>query len=154
MTLSRIKIGEDFDFLAGAGEMGQLIREHDWSAHPLGKPDAWPRSLKTAVSLILNSQHPMWIGWGPEMSFLYNDAYIHGVLGLAKHPWALGRPASEVWAEIWDVCGPIRDTGVGIPKDELPRLFERFHRIAGQQSRSYEGSGIGLALVQELTLGR
>jgi signal transduction histidine kinase/DNA-binding NarL/FixJ family response regulator len=107
MTLSRIKIGEDFDFLAGAGEMGQLIREHDWSRHPLGKPDAWPRSLKTAVSLILNSQHPMWIGWGPEISFLYNDAYIHGVLGLAKHPWALGRPASEVWAEIWDVCGPL-----------------------------------------------
>jgi hypothetical protein len=97
---TEIEIGESFDFLAGAGEMGRLIREHDWSGHPLGKPDAWPRSLKTAVSLILNSQHPMWIGWGPQMSFLYNDAYIHGVLGLAKHPWALGRPASEVWAEI------------------------------------------------------
>ncbi|HET7815897.1 MAG TPA: SpoIIE family protein phosphatase, partial [Candidatus Baltobacteraceae bacterium] len=36
----------------------------------------------------------------------YNDAYVH-VLGLAKHPWALGRPASEVWAEIWDVCDPL-----------------------------------------------
>jgi signal transduction histidine kinase/FixJ family two-component response regulator len=44
----------------------------------------------------------------------------------------------------------VHDTGVGIPKAELPRLFERFHRIAGQRSRSYEGSGIGLALVQEL----
>jgi len=44
----------------------------------------------------------------------------------------------------------VQDTGVGIPKAELPRLFERFHRIAGQKSRSYEGSGIGLALVQEL----
>jgi Histidine kinase-, DNA gyrase B-, and HSP90-like ATPase len=44
----------------------------------------------------------------------------------------------------------IRDTGVGIPEHELPRLFERFHGIAGQRSRSYEGSGIGLALVQEL----
>jgi signal transduction histidine kinase/DNA-binding NarL/FixJ family response regulator len=44
----------------------------------------------------------------------------------------------------------VEDTGVGIPKDELPRVFERFHRVAGQQSRSYEGSGIGLALVQEL----
>jgi signal transduction histidine kinase/CheY-like chemotaxis protein len=44
----------------------------------------------------------------------------------------------------------VRDTGVGIPAGELPRLFERFHRIEGQMSRTYEGSGIGLALVQEL----
>jgi hypothetical protein len=88
--------------------MGRLIREFDWSAHPLGEPDRWPQSLKTAVSLILNSQHPLWIGWGQQMSFLYNDAYLH-VLGLAKHPQALGRPAAEVWAEIWDVCGPLAD---------------------------------------------
>ena len=44
----------------------------------------------------------------------------------------------------------VSDTGVGIPSAELPRLFERFHRITGQPSRTYEGSGIGLALVQEL----
>jgi len=88
--------------------MGARISAFDWSDHPLGMPDAWPQSLKTTVSLILNSQHPMWIGWGPEMSFLYNDAYLH-VLGLAKHPWALGRPAAEVWAEIWDVCGPLAE---------------------------------------------
>jgi signal transduction histidine kinase/CheY-like chemotaxis protein len=44
----------------------------------------------------------------------------------------------------------VRDTGVGIPPHELPRLFERFHRIEGQRSRTYEGSGIGLALIQEL----
>jgi PAS domain S-box-containing protein len=43
-----------------------------------------------------------------------------------------------------------RDTGVGVPQQELPRLFERFHRIEGQKGRTYEGSGIGLALVQEL----
>jgi len=108
MTLRRIKTEERFDFLSGGGEMGRLIREFDWSGHRLGNPEDWPRSLKTAVSLILNSQHPMWIGWGPEMSFLYNDAYLH-VLGLAKHPKSLGRPAAEVWAEIWDVCGPLAD---------------------------------------------
>ncbi|HVT63681.1 MAG TPA: SpoIIE family protein phosphatase, partial [Mycobacteriales bacterium] len=44
----------------------------------------------------------------------------------------------------------VADTGVGIPDDALPRLFERFHRVEGQRSRSFEGSGIGLALVQEL----
>lgn len=50
----------------------------------------------------------MWIEWGPEAPFLYNDAYMP-VLSLAKHSWALGRPAAEVWAEIWDVCGPLAD---------------------------------------------
>ena len=44
----------------------------------------------------------------------------------------------------------VRDTGVGIPPHELPRLFERFYRVAGQRSRSFEGSGIGLALIHEL----
>ena len=95
-------------FLQSEGEMGSHIASFPWERHALGPLEAWPQSLKTAVSLILNSRHPMWIGWGRQMSFLYNDAYLH-VLGLAKHPWALGRPASEVWAEIWDVCGPLAD---------------------------------------------
>ena len=95
-------------FLASAGELGRLIEAVDWSATPLGPLDAWPQSLRTAVSLILNARHPMWIGWGKEATFLYNDAYVD-VLGAAKHPWALGRPASEVWSEIWDVCGPLAD---------------------------------------------
>jgi len=90
------------------GDLGYLIRQFDWSQTPLGAIDDWPQSLKTAVNLMLNSQHPIWIGWGPEMTFLYNDAYI-SVLSLAKHPGSLGRPAREVWAEIWDVCGPLAD---------------------------------------------
>jgi signal transduction histidine kinase/DNA-binding response OmpR family regulator len=44
----------------------------------------------------------------------------------------------------------VTDTGIGIPDSELPHLFERFHRVQGASGRSYEGSGIGLALVQEL----
>ena len=44
----------------------------------------------------------------------------------------------------------VRDTGTGIAPSEIPRLFERFHRVQGAQSRTYEGTGIGLALVQEL----
>jgi PAS domain S-box-containing protein len=44
----------------------------------------------------------------------------------------------------------VRDTGTGIPADEIPHLFERFHRVKCARGRSYEGSGIGLALVQEL----
>ncbi|HXX18067.1 MAG TPA: ATP-binding protein, partial [Candidatus Acidoferrum sp.] len=44
----------------------------------------------------------------------------------------------------------VRDTGVGIPEEHREQVFERFHRIEGNQARTYEGTGIGLALVQEL----
>ncbi|MCC6587982.1 MAG: PAS domain S-box protein [Bryobacterales bacterium] len=111
--MSHASAGADrADFLSGGGQMAAMIRSFDWRGHPLGYPESWPQSLKTAVSIILNSQHPMWIGWGTQIWFLYNDAYLH-VLGEAKHAWALGRPASEVWAEIWDVCGPLADKVFG-----------------------------------------
>jgi signal transduction histidine kinase len=44
----------------------------------------------------------------------------------------------------------VRDTGSGIPAEELPRMFERFHRVKGTRGRTHEGTGIGLALVREL----
>ncbi len=44
----------------------------------------------------------------------------------------------------------VQDTGTGIPAEELPRVFDRFHRVEGARGRSFEGTGIGLALVQEL----
>ncbi len=88
--------------------MGERIRTFAWENTSLGPLGSWPQSLKTAIGLMLNSQHPIWVGWGPEASFLYNDAYIE-VLSLAKHPWALGKPAAVVWAEIWDFCGPLAD---------------------------------------------
>jgi PAS domain S-box-containing protein len=97
------------DWLAGGGELGRLIGEHDWSQTSLGPIEKWPQSLKTSVNLILNARHPMWVGWGKDAVFLYNDAYIQ-VLSLAKHPWALGKPAAEVWPEIWDICGPLADS--------------------------------------------
>ncbi|HEY9155293.1 MAG TPA: ATP-binding protein, partial [Opitutaceae bacterium] len=95
-------------WLEEGGELGKLISRYPWESTPLGPLREWPQSLRTAVSLMLSSQHPMWIGWGPNATFLYNDAYI-SVLSLSKHPWALGRPAQEVWSEIWDVCGPLAD---------------------------------------------
>jgi signal transduction histidine kinase/DNA-binding response OmpR family regulator len=90
----------------GESEMSRLVAEYDWSSTPLGPIDKWPTSLKNVVNLILNSQHPMWVGWGSDMTFLYNDAYI-SVLSLAKHPWALGRPMRDVWAEIWSDVGAL-----------------------------------------------
>lgn len=96
------------EWLCGGGTLGKLIREFDWANTALGPMENWPDSLKTSVNLMLNSQHPMWIGWGPHMTFLYNDAYI-AVLSRSKHPQALGRPAKEVWAEIWHYCGPLAE---------------------------------------------
>jgi signal transduction histidine kinase len=99
---------EGLQFLASPGALGRQIAAFDWSATPLGPLDAWPQSLRTTVNLMLNSSHPIWIGWGPDATFLYNDAYVE-VLGAAKHPRALGRPAQEVWSEIWHYCGPLAD---------------------------------------------
>ena len=55
------------DFLLGGGEMGALMRSYDWMKTPLGTPEEWPQSLKTAVRLLLTTQHPMFIWWGPEL---------------------------------------------------------------------------------------
>ncbi|HEY0195259.1 MAG TPA: ATP-binding protein [Kofleriaceae bacterium] len=56
----------------------------------------------------------------------------------------------ELRAADGDVALRVTDTGVGIPADQQTRVFERFHRIEGTRSRSHEGTGIGLALVQDL----
>jgi len=95
-------------FLEGGGELGALMRAHDWTTTPLGPPAAWPRSLKTAVRIMLTSRQPIWLGWGPELTYLYNDPY-KSIIG-GKHPHALGRPFREVWHEIWDVIGPMAET--------------------------------------------
>jgi signal transduction histidine kinase/DNA-binding response OmpR family regulator len=99
------------NFLAGGGEMGALIRAHDWEATPLGSPAEWPQSLKTAVRIMLTSRQPIWIGWGKDLIYLYNDAY-QSIIG-GKHPWALGRPTAEVWREIWPDIGPMLATAMG-----------------------------------------
>ena len=93
------------DFLAGGGEMGALTRAHDWSASPLGPPEGWPQSLRTALRILLNTNHPMFIWWGDDLIQFYNDAY-RTTMGPERHPSALGQRGRECWAEIWDVIGP------------------------------------------------
>jgi hypothetical protein len=93
------------DFLAGGGEMGALTRAYDWSASQLGAPETWPQSLRTAVRILLNTNHPMFIWWGPELIQFYNDAYRQ-TMGPERHPSALGQPGRECWAEIWHIIGP------------------------------------------------
>ena len=93
------------DFIQGGGEMGALMRAHDWRSTMLGPLDSWPQSLRTAIRLILNSGHPMYIWWGPELLCFYNDAYRQSI-GPERHPGSLGRKGREVWDEIWDIIGP------------------------------------------------
>jgi len=91
-------------FLAGGGEVGALCRAKDWEETSLGPPERWPQSLKTVVRIVLSSRYQMWMGWGPELAFFYNDAY-RPTLGV-KHRWALGASARDVWKEIWGDIGP------------------------------------------------
>ena len=86
--------------------MGKLIRSMDWSKTPLGPIESWPQSLRTAVSICLNSKFPMVIWWGLELRLIYNDEY-RPLLGETKHQRALGSPGRKVWPEIWDVIGPM-----------------------------------------------
>jgi hypothetical protein len=87
-------------FIASGGEMAALIGARDWSETGLGPSETWPRSLQTALRILVTSRYAMWLGWGPDLIFFYNDAYRSMTLG-AKHPWALGQPAAKVWEEIW-----------------------------------------------------
>lgn len=117
---------DNLDFLADGGEMGAMMREHDWPRTALGAPATWPQPLRTAVDIMLSSKFPMFLVWGPELTFLYNDSYSP-ILG-AKHPEALGRPFQQIWAEIWPDISPIVDralAGEATFWENLPLTMER-----------------------------
>ncbi len=85
--------------------MGALMRAFDWEQSPLGAPHSWPQTLRTTVRLLLNSGHPMFIWYGPDLVQFYNDAY-RKTLGPERHPSALGQRGRDCWAEIWPIIGP------------------------------------------------
>jgi PAS domain S-box-containing protein len=94
-----------FPFLTEGGIAGELARSVDWAKTPLGPPDDWPQSLKTIVGVILQSRHPMFLWWGPELIQVYNDAYLPS-FGAGKHPAAMGQPGRDCWQEIWPIIWP------------------------------------------------
>lgn len=113
-------------FLRNGGFMADLILDRDWS-DGLGPIDTWPAALRSALSICLNSSFPTAIYWGPELRLLYNDSWspIPG----ERHPWALGRPAAEVWSDIWDVVGPqfrqVMETGEGVTTYDQLLVMDR-----------------------------
>jgi len=94
-------------FLRGGGEVGRLIRNYNWTNTLLGEPEVWPQSLRTTLSIILNSKLPMFLFWGTEYLCFYNDAYWPSFGINNKHPSSLGKKGMEVWPEIWKDIQPI-----------------------------------------------
>ena len=102
------------------------MRAHDWSASPLGPPETWPQSLRTVVGLLLQSRFPMFVAWGKDLGFLYNDPYAE-ILG-EKHPAALGRRFYDIWSEIWPDISPLIDAamaGQATYREDLQLVMNR-----------------------------
>ncbi|MDZ8054774.1 MAG: ATP-binding protein [Aulosira sp. ZfuCHP01] len=121
------KAASALDVFAGGGEMGELMRSHDWSNTPLGPVENWSPTLRTLVSTILASRFPQCIFWGDDYIQIYNNAMM--VIYGAYHPHALGQPLRETWPEVWDnqlkpMCQGIRDTGEAVFAEDL--LFQVF----------------------------
>lgn len=97
--------------IPGTSELARRIRAYDWHQTSLGPMEEWPKSLRTAVGIMLTARQPIWIGWGRELIYLYNDPY-KSIIG-GKHPWALGKPTSLVWREIWQDIEPMLSQAMG-----------------------------------------
>jgi PAS domain S-box-containing protein len=138
-------------------EIGLDLGAVDWMSTPLGPVGGWPQSLRTAVNILLSSRFAMWMAWGPELTFFCNAAYRRDTLG-RKYPWALGRPASEVWAEIWVDIGPrierVLSTGEATWDEALMLLLERsgypeetYHTFSYSPLRDEDARVVGMLCV-------
>lgn len=105
--MSDLNPNKNVKFLKGGGQMGQLIRSKDWSNSTLGNIETWSPSLRTTLSIILNSKFPMFLFWGPEFLCFYNDAYRPSLGNDGKHPHILGETAKESWHETWHLIEPV-----------------------------------------------
>src|SRR4029079_13831755 len=89
----------------------------------------------------------------PELAYVDRQMWENIVLNLLSNAFKFtleGKIEGGLTIEQDNFVLTVSDTGIGIPPDEMPRVFERFHRVAGAEGRTQEGSGIGLAFVQEL----
>ena len=137
---------------AAAGLLGARIAAHNWSATSLGPIESWSTVLKTLVALMLNSRQPMFIAWGPDQNWLYNDAFIP--IAGRKHPDCLGLPAGEVWAEAWAdleplfaqvrAGRPVHMDDISLELDRRGKLEEAHFAFSYTPAREADGSVGGL----------
>lgn len=85
--------------------MGAAIRGHDWSSSPLGAIEHWPDVLRNTLSLVLESPESLYLLWGPDRVFLFNDAY-RPILG-PRLDSALGQTIDTLWADAWPQVQPL-----------------------------------------------
>ncbi len=93
-------------FLPSHVPAAREISQIDWTSNPLGPPDGWPSSLKTAVQMMLESRFPKAVVWGPQLITLFNDAF-RPILGEKKD--CMGQAFDFIWAEAWETIGPIAE---------------------------------------------
>ena len=111
--------------------MGAQIASYDWAETALGPIESWPSAFQMLVGLMLDSRQPMFLAWGADRTWLYNDAFIP--IAGSKHPGCLGRPARQVWAEAWGDLEPLFTTGSGA--GPIPGPYGRF------RAGAWTGSG-------------
>jgi len=138
--------------LVPRGVVGEGTRVFDWSANPLGTPERWPQALKVLAPIVFTASQPMFLVWGPDRIFLYNDAFIP--IAGRKHPEFFGRPSREVWAEAWTEIGPMFDrvfageplhmTGFKVPLDRNGHIEDATFDFSYTPVRSAEGVVEGL----------
>jgi hypothetical protein len=97
---------DTFSFLTNAGEIGQLIRDKDWSRTCIGPMDQWPVSLRVTIANLLHTSFPMFLFWGDDFLCFYNEAFRPSLGVTGKHP-AIGKKAIVVWGDIWHFIGPL-----------------------------------------------
>src|SRR5687767_13176712 len=97
---------QSFSFLRGGGEMGERVRTYLWEESGLKTPNQWPQSLRTALSMVLNSRFPMVLFWGPDLVCFYNDAFIPSLGIQGSHPSALGKKGEQLGTGIWGLIKP------------------------------------------------
>ena len=137
------------------------MRACDWQSTSLGPPDRWPASLQAVVRVMLTSRFAMWMAWGPDLTFMCNDAYLPTV-GI-KRDWVIGSRSDKVWAEIWPDIGPriahVLKTGEAT-WDEALLLYlgrsgfaeETYHTFSYSPLADNSGSTTGmLCVVAEVT---
>ena len=116
----------DVAAIVGGGECGALIRDHDWSATPLGPFASWSAELRTMVTTVLHSPVATVLMWGPAHVMLYNDHY-RAIAG-ERHPGALGSPVATAFPEVWDWNRPILAAGLNgetVSHRDQPIVFQR-----------------------------
>lgn len=144
---------------AGGGDTGELIRNIDWAATPLGPAARWPQCLRTLVELVLANPVPTALLWGDAGTLIYNDGYA-AICG-GRHPQALGGSLRDAWPEAWDFNGAMLANGLGgqsqtfqnahfvLQRDGQPRdsWFDLYYAPVGAGG---DGRGV-LATVVEIT---